>query len=64
MTISGSIPAPAWDSNLEALQVREPLRKQLLRDSIVHAIRSLYEFLGVQLSRIPAGLAAITDSNG
>eukprot|EP00961_Rhodomonas_salina_P101105 1360840-Rhodomonas_salina.1 len=66
MTISGSIPAPAWDSNFTALKVRElePPPKQLLRDSIVHAIQSLYEFLGVRRSRIPAGLAAITDSNG
>eukprot|EP00961_Rhodomonas_salina_P125487 1690370-Rhodomonas_salina.1 len=66
MTISGSIPESVWGSNFTLLQVREPHRKALLRDTIVHAIKGpgLHEFLGVRKASIPAGLSATCESNG
>ena len=66
MTISGSIPESVWDSNFALLKVtvREPQRKTLLRDTIIHAIKGLCEFLGVRKARIPAGLAATLEGHG
>eukprot|EP00961_Rhodomonas_salina_P190519 2570682-Rhodomonas_salina.1 len=61
MTISGSIPVAMWDSNFSLLGVGEPQCQPVLRETIVHAIQGLQEFLGVRKSRIPNGLAVTVD---